>query len=396
MRTLPRAQVGPLLLVGQVALTLAIVVNAAAIAHDQLHLMLRPSGLDEANLLSVHTQPVDGSELTPAQGEMDLQALRALPGVTSASRINALPLGNQGWRTAVGAKPLAAAGTTLHSALYYGDQTLPETLGVQIVAGRSLVAADLGDIDHTLHGVVTTALISRPLAEILFPGESPIGKTLYSRINPPLTIVGMVDRLQSAWPSRDMHENSLLIAARIHLTDAFYLIRAQSDRRDAVASAIAPALLAVNPSRAIDAVHPYGEIRADSYRSARAVVVVLGGLIGALLFITALGIGGTAAFRVASRVQQIGTRRALGASRGDILQHFMRENFLITSGGVALGCVLAAGLNRWLIARYGVAPLGWYFLPAGVLLIYALGQAAVLGPALRAAAVPPAVATRGA
>ncbi|HZP12449.1 MAG TPA: FtsX-like permease family protein [Nevskiaceae bacterium] len=391
-----RARIGPMLLAGQVALTLAIVVNAGSIASDQLNQMLRPSGLDEPNLLSVHTLPLDGSAISPAQSNADLAALRALPGVASASRVNALPLGEEGWRTGVGAKPLGASGPAVHTALYYGDQTLPPAFGVALAEGRSLVEADVGDIDSTLHGAVTTALISRSLAAILFPGESPIGKQVYSRINPPLTIVGMVDRLQSAWPRNDMHENSLLIAARIHLPEAFYLIRTQPGTRDNVAARVAPTLLAVNPSRILDPVRSYGEIRADGYRGQRTVVTVLGGLIGALLFITALGIGGTAAFWVASRVQQIGTRRALGASRGDILQHFMRENFLITSGGVAIGGLLAIGLNRWLIAHYAVAPLGWYFLPAGVLLLYALGQAAVLGPALRAAAVPPAVATRGA
>lgn len=78
------------------------------------------------------------------------------------------------------------------------------------------------------------------------------------------------------------------------------------------------------------------------------------------------------------------------AHRGDILRYFQTENFLIVSGGI----VLAFGLNLTLMKYYELARLPLYYLPIGALVLWALGQLAVLGPALRAAAVPPVVATR--
>lgn len=114
----------------------------------------------------------------------------------------------------------------------------------------------------------------------------------------------------------------------------------------------------------------------------------------ALLVITALGIVGLASFWVQQRARQIGIRRALGATRGQILGYFQTENFLIATFGILLGMALAYGINGMLMERYELPRLPWQYLPVGALALWLLGQASVLGPALRAAAVPPAVATR--
>jgi putative ABC transport system permease protein len=121
---------------------------------------------------------------------------------------------------------------------------------------------------------------------------------------------------------------------------------------------------------------------------------LLDGVIVALLLVTALGIVGLASFWVAQRRKQIGVRRALGATRTDILRYFQTENFLIVSFGIALGMVLAFGLNLVLMSRYELPRLPLWYLPVGALVLWGLGQLAVLAPALRAAAVPPVVATR--
>jgi putative ABC transport system permease protein len=114
----------------------------------------------------------------------------------------------------------------------------------------------------------------------------------------------------------------------------------------------------------------------------------------ALLVITALGIVGLASFWVQQRTRQIGIRRALGASRGQILRYFQTENFILATLGIVLGMILAYAINVWLMDAYKVPRLPAEFLPFGAILLWGLGQIAVLGPAMRAAAVPPAVATR--
>ncbi|MEO5626491.1 MAG: FtsX-like permease family protein, partial [Dokdonella sp.] len=126
----------------------------------------------------------------------------------------------------------------------------------------------------------------------------------------------------------------------------------------------------------------------------RAMAIILGVVIFALLCITALGIVGMASFWVAQRTRQIGTRRALGATRFDILRYFQTENFIITTMGLIAGGILAYAFSLWLMQTYQSPRLPWYYVPIGFVCLWVLGQLAVLGPALRASRVPPAVATR--
>ena len=94
------------------------------------------------------------------------------------------------------------------------------------------------------------------------------------------------------------------------------------------------------------------------------------------------------------RTKQIGVRRALGATRGQILRYFQTENFLLATLGIVLGMMMAYGINQLLMGKYELPRLPAIYLPVGAIVLWLLGQVSVLGPARRAAAVPPAVATR--
>jgi putative ABC transport system permease protein len=118
------------------------------------------------------------------------------------------------------------------------------------------------------------------------------------------------------------------------------------------------------------------------------------GVIVVLLTVTALGIIGLASFWVDQRRRMIGVRRALGARRVDILRYFQTENFLLTTIGIVLGMVLAYGINQFLMRHYELPRLPVGYIPVGAIALWLIGQLAILGPALRAVAVPPIVATR--
>lgn len=113
-----------------------------------------------------------------------------------------------------------------------------------------------------------------------------------------------------------------------------------------------------------------------------------------LLVVTALGIFGISSFWVQQRTRQIGVRRALGATRRHIMQHCLAENFLLATFGIVLGIVLAYAINQVLIDTNQLPRLPLIYAPIGAAVLLLLGQLSVLAPALRAAAVPPAVATR--
>jgi putative ABC transport system permease protein len=109
-----------------------------------------------------------------------------------------------------------------------------------------------------------------------------------------------------------------------------------------------------------------------------------------------MGIVGLASFSVNRRKKQIGTRRALGAAKNTIIRYFMIENLLISFVGVTLGAVLTVGLNMILVQAFSLTPIAWYYVPIGMISLLAIGQIAVLGPAQKAAGIPPALATRSA
>jgi putative ABC transport system permease protein len=97
---------------------------------------------------------------------------------------------------------------------------------------------------------------------------------------------------------------------------------------------------------------------------------------------------------VNARRKQIGTRRAVGARRVDIIRYFMVENWLLTTGGVIVGSVLAFGFGLWLSSAFALPRLQPAYVVGGIVLLWILGQLAVFVPARRAAAIPPAIATR--
>jgi putative ABC transport system permease protein len=138
----------------------------------------------------------------------------------------------------------------------------------------------------------------------------------------------------------------------------------------------------------------FEQTRRDHFKQDRSMAYLLAGVAIALLVITALGVVGLASFWVQQRTRQIGVRRALGATKRDILRYFQLENFILATAGIVLGMGLAFGINQWLMHAYEVKRLPSSFLPIGAVLLWLLGQIAVLGPAMRASTIPPAIATR--
>jgi putative ABC transport system permease protein len=148
------------------------------------------------------------------------------------------------------------------------------------------------------------------------------------------------------------------------------------------------------PGRYVAQIEALARTAANTRNGLRTGSIILGVVTLLVLAVSAIGIFGLAVFNVTTRTKQIGTRRAIGARRLHILRYFLVENWLITTGGVVVGCVLAltAGV---IMSRMIQAPrLPLYYLVGGVLIVWALGLLSVLVPARRAADISPAIATR--
>lgn len=403
LSTLLRHKITVILLILQIALTCAIVCNTVFLIHQRLQRMDIPSGIAEHELLQIQLAYIGDRPDDYAQAQTDLATLRQITGVQAVALANQLPLSGYAMsNSGIKLRPQQQH-NSLEVASYYG-QNLLATLGVRLVAGRDFQPEELLDLKTVmpaLHGsdmkhLPHTVIVSQAVAARLWPGENALGKTIYVGNDIPLQVVGVSGPL--ARPDNLQMGAQYSIMYPIRLTAAeggSYLIRtAARDRGHVLKSALA-ALKRRDPHRIVLEQRTYDEVRHEFFESDRAMASMLVGVIVVMLVITALGIAGLASFWVAQRRRMIGVRRALGATRGDILQYFQIENFLLATIGIALGMVLAYGMNLLLMQHYELPRLPLVYLPAGAITLWTIAQLAVLGPALRAAAVPPVVATRG-
>jgi putative ABC transport system permease protein len=400
--TLMRNKVGPILIGLQIALTLAIVVNALFIINDRLSRIDRPSGVAEADIFRVSTTWFDPNTVAGAAIDTDLRYLRQLPGVVDAYASNTLPLSNGGWSSGIRNDPDPDKDGT-SSAIYFADDHAVNTLGVKLIAGRNFTEGEIQQYESNKSLLPTVVLMSQKMAERMYPDtpvEQLVGKRAYFNEktgDAGAEIVGIIERLQAPWVGWDEVLESVTLVPYRTATEsrrALYIIRAAPGQRDELMKSIEEKLTAIDPGRILSGVRSFEQIRTEGYQGDAAMAKTLIAIISALLTITGLGIVGMASFWVTQRTKQIGTRRALGATRPNIVRYFLIENFLITGLGLALGVLLAYGLNIWLVTELSVARLPWYYVPIGAVALWALGQLAALGPAARAARVSPSVATR--
>ncbi len=398
LSSLKRNPVAAVLIASQIALTLAILANVLFIVTERINAMAMISGVDEANVFTVSNQNI-GSTRDPARAtEEDLVALRAIPGVLGASATIAIPMGQSGWQTSVAIKSgELSEGPDRVAALYMADTDFLNALGSKVIEGRAFEPAEINPFKQGDQPNPPVVLVSKGLAEKVFPGVSAIGKMINitgDRGEPQQRIVGVIDHLSTPWPRSRNPDRVVLVPAIPAGTG--YVVRTQAGERDRVMKLVEEKLFAVSPQRIVAGVRSFQETRADTYRNDMAMAVLLAAIGIALLAVTAFGIVGQASFWVTQRTKQIGTRRALGARKRDILRYFQIENALIALIGSAAGSALALGVNALLVQYLDFDRLPWTWLPIGAVIVLLLGQLAVLGPALRASKIAPAIATRSA
>jgi putative ABC transport system permease protein len=407
LSTLRRHKTAAALIVVEIALACAIICNALFIVSQRWDSLQATSGVAEHELVTISLSGVGKQANPDALTQEDLAALRAVPGVASVAIVSQLPFRRGSNNSSLAVKPDQEI-PTLSAAMYTGDEGTVRTLGLNLVAGRDFQAdeylnwADLMTQLGSSNGIPSRTLpliVSREAAEKLFPGQPAVGKQVYMA-NIPLMIVGVAERLRR--PNANGGDGNTSYSMLMPLRQAYnsggmYVLRVQDPaQRARVLHDAVEALNRVNNSRLVMEQKTFDERRADYFSNDRDMMGLLITLCVLLLLVTALGIIGLASFWVAQRTRQIGVRRALGATSGQILRYFQTENFLLVTIGIVLGMGLAFGLNQLLMQHYELPRLPLAYLPIGALVLWLLGQVSVLWPARRAAAVPPAIATRSA
>jgi len=387
-----RNKTGAILIALQIAFTLAVVTNAFFIIYQRWEKINRPSGMDMHNIVTSRVQWVGQDVDYKAEILRDLEALKAIPGVTHVTTSNAIPLSGGGSSRGVSSERKEDTEWTSTGSFLLTQDGI-DTLGLNLVSGRNFTLNDVVWFDPELGELAKNTIITQDLAEQIYPGESAVGKTLYMN-DSELTVIGVVERMHGSWVSWSGLERNMLVPMVFPGSSISYMIRTQPGLAEEVRSQVKQTLLDINNRRVIRRIRILEDVATSSYGSDSDMMVILSSVVLLLLLITVVGIVGLAAFSVNQRTRQIGTRRALGARRYQILRYFLVENWLITSIGLTLGVLLASAFNYYLVVHFELERLDWFYIPMGMAILWLLGLFAVYGPARRASLVSPAIATR--
>jgi putative ABC transport system permease protein len=382
-----RNRTGAMLVAIQIAIGLAVLVNAVYIVKQRVEKIGRPTGMDTANMIWAVSAGFAKDFDYDASWREDLATIRAIPGVKAASLISNIPLSGSGSSSGYQAKPgQATPDETVPANTYLVDEHAIEALGITLSSGRAFLASEILPPIETFDSA-PQAIVTKAFAKQLFPDDpNPVGKSFYDGLGKPITIVGIIEHMHGAWVGWDKLDHVLLYPRIDNGPSSIYLVRSEPGRRDGVMREIEAKLGNSNPGRLLRWVRPMDWFIEKSYLDDRNMAIFLVSVTSALLAITALGIFGLATFNV--------SRRAVGARKLDIVRHFLVENWMVTTAGIVAGCGAALGIGYWISLKYELPRLDLYYLVGGVLCIWLIGLFSALQPARRASAISPAVASR--
>jgi len=400
LRAMKHNRTRVVLIVIEIAVTFAIVTNCVNVIFAERAKMTRPSGFDDDNIVRINTQPFAPQFEEPGfidtSIDADLRVLAAIPGVRAVANTNF-----QMWEGGGSSSSFVVAGSGQTDGPqiqnYYATHDIANALAFQIVNGRGFSASDHGI--GTQPDPANVALITRDAAKALFGDANPLGKAIQrGDTSTPVTIVGVIEAFYNPYGINDeggMSTRAIFRPARVGSSGRgiSYFVRTEPGAMDSVVGEAEKRLTQANPGRVIESetmLHKRGRW----FSGSQIVVTTMTWIIIALIVVTALGLLGLTSLAVAERTKQIGTRRALGATRADILRYFLIENWLVTTAGLVIGLGGAFALNVLLVSKISDVKMGWQLVAAGMVLLWVNGLVSTLPPALRAMYIAPSIATR--
>ncbi|GAA6170644.1 FtsX-like permease family protein [Colwellia sp. KU-HH00111] len=381
-----------ILIVLQIALTLAIVSNAAFIIKGRIDDMQRGSGLAETQLIGFHMYFYDDAVNIADQLLLDQQKVLELPGVIDATAINQIPLSGSGDSWTFRNQLDSDGAQNINAGVFLGNYNIANVFGHKIIEGRNFRPDELV-IRERDGNTPKVTIITQALSDKLFPEGNALGKFIYSA-DVPVQVIGIIDKMQGSWLHSPMVEQTALMPVLNVRKFMRFIIHVEAEQVDSVIANVQQFLLAQENRRVISSAETLLEKKKRSYQSDKLMTNMLIVIIAVLIFITALGIAGMTVFNVNRRQKQIGTRRALGASRLDILRYFMTESAVIALIGITIGVVLALVLNNYLMTYFSTSSLAFNYIVTTLVGIIVVVEFAVFWPARKASMISPAIATR--
>ncbi|MFK2873785.1 ABC transporter permease [Dyella lipolytica] len=398
--SLRKHRIPTLLIVLEIALACAVLCNAVFMISRRVGDIYLPNAIDEQGITTIKLQGTD-PKLAASDIPRNIAALRTIAGVQEAAVTSSVPLSHNNWGWSFGLTPDTSLSDQHRTnvTLYFLGEGAEKALGLQLREGRFFNAAEYADSTIGTAALPSThvVIVTETVAKQFWPGQSALGKTFYSKPDY-FTVIGVVADVLRPFVATENEEKSYYSTYYPVAPDPAlrnYILRSAPADRDRILKEAVQKLQELNPAAVVTGA-TYDSTRRKYFANTNSMVWTLVLVCLVMLAVTAFGIVGLTSFWVGQRRRQIGIRRAVGATRGDILRYFRTENFLLSTVGVIIGMGLAFAINLYLMQHYEISRMPWYYLPGGAAALWLLGQLAVLGPAMRAAAVPPVVATQAA
>jgi predicted permease len=409
------ARLRSLLVVGEFALALVLLVGAALLVQSFWRLQRVNLGFTSSSVLTARiwlpqpnlpqTGPYFTHDARVSFYRRVIDRVAALPGVVAVGGISNLPLGGAQGRTSFvveGRSADASAVATSDVALVTPDYF--RALGIELVRGRTFD-------DHDDVRAPAAIVVSERFAREFFAGADPIGKRVSVGRGRPaggpvqaqpqqrapdswLTIVGVVRDVKSARldaPAPPLMYRPVLQVSNLALT---LVVRTTQDPA-ALGESIRREVRAVDPNEPVFSVRTMDAVVAAAFAQRRFTMVLLALFAATALVLSAIGIYGVMAYLVAQRTREIGIRIALGASRRDVLSMVLGHGIRLAAAGVTVGLLGAVAVTRAIAALlYGVSPRDPGTLVALSATLTAVALLACYIPARRATRVDPIRALR--
>ncbi len=384
-----------LLIVGQVAVSVPLLIGAALAARSLARLHQVDPGVDTNHVLaaslSLNFTKYNTFEKRLDFWDRNLNEIRRLPAVESVAVSGSLPLNGLASNPstfAIEHRDTQANSASAAAFVLISSEDYFKTVGQPLIRGRSF-------LDNDTQAAPRVAIINQSLASRYWPAEDPVGQRItFDNGQNWATIVGIVANARSQIDSEPQDEIHIPLRAGNALNAGSIVVRTHG-APGGLRQELREAIRRVDPQQPVTRIETLEQVRTRALASPTLIASLLGLFALLALVITAAGIGGVLAFSVNQRTQEIGIRMALGASRGAVLGMVLRQGLTLVVLGLAGGTVVALFLVRLMKeVLYGVSPTDpLTFLGVAATLI-AVAAVACLMPARRATMVNPITALR--
>ena len=392
LKILWRSKVGPALVILQLALTIAILSNAIFFINSRIDNVNRPLGFSAESLATFWAKMDSDTQDMALQIQEDIVHIKSIHDVEQVAPIKSLPFSHSGSSSNFHNQHADAGDEgrlNVSAGVIETDHRGLEVLQLELIAGRNFHPQEVIYYTRENTPASAQAIISQSVAERVFPDTSAVGKTLYFSGVIPLTVVGVVEDFLGYYPRMDFAQSNVIISVIEKSDSVRYAIRGNSATIAFLPKAAEEKLRSLDNNRVVGGAASLEQLIDEHYRPDYAMILLLVVVMALLVFINMLGIVGITTFWVNQRRQQIGIRRALGATRAAIVEFFILENALLVVASTLLGAVIAFWASHELVQRYAFDFLPWHYVPLAGTVVLAIALLAASVPARRAAQIPP-------